>query len=94
MMRVTIKSMQKGGKMPYDSEMRLCFGDDEVLEITKTAESRVKYTSIEKMHMGDTAIYIYISAMQAFIIPISAFESQAQKAEFIAFVRQKTGIRG
>ena len=94
MMRVTIKSMQKGGKMPYDSEMRLRFGDDDILEVTEAAESRVKYTSIEKIRMGDTAIYIYISAMQAYIMPFSVFDSREHMGEFIAFVREKTGIRG
>jgi hypothetical protein len=34
-------------------------------------------------------VYVYIGAIQAFIVPLAAFESESQKAEFLAFVREK-----
>ena len=84
-----IKKMKKDGKLPYGKENELLFGEDFCVEIADDIETKVKYRAIEKVASGDHAVYVFISAMQAFIIPLSVFETGEQRTEFVAFVNRK-----
>lgn len=85
----TIKSMKKQGKLPYNQEVLLRFEAAFFVEITAESETKTKYSSIEKVVADQNAIYIYISVIQAIILPLSAFENQGQKENFWHFINNK-----
>jgi len=82
------------GKLPFGLDIILQFDDNDIRHIDDTSEVRIKYNSVEKIEITDSAIYISYCVMQTVIMPLSVFESEAQRGEFLAFLRQKTGIGG
>jgi len=89
-LKVQIEMAKKEGKLPYDREITMEFYEDYFIEITKETENKTKYTKIEKIIIGDNAIYIFVSAMQSFIIPFSVFKSEKQRSKFEFFIKNKT----
>ena len=87
--KINIKLIKKDGKLPYGKNVLINFEEDFFVEATNDTEIKGKYKSVEKIAVAGDAIYIYISAMQAFILPISVFESTAQKNEFLEFINGK-----
>lgn len=85
----TIKSMKKQGKLPYGQDVLLRFEEDFFVEITTESETKTKYSSIEKVVADQNALYIYISVIQAIILPFSVFENQEQKETFWHFINHK-----
>jgi len=93
-LKTTIKLKKKDGKLPYGKNVLILFDEDFFYETTNEAEMKIKYSSIEKTAIGNSAIYIFIGAMQAFIIPLSVFETEKQKSAFLAFVNSKSVTTG
>lgn len=91
--KVSMKFMKKDGKLPYGKNVQIYFNEEEIHETTEVAESKVKYSNIEKIAEGSQAVYIYIGAAQAFIIPLSVFETEVQKNEFLLFINSKNPKR-
>ena len=87
--RLTIAMLKKQGKLPYGIETQMRFDCDSYTTITDTTESMIKYSTVERIVEGRRAVYLYIGSIQASIIPLSAFESYAQKDEFVAFIGGK-----
>ena len=81
--------MKKYGKLPYGKDVTISFGEDSLIEITPETETKVKYTRIENIVGGTFAIYIYISAVQAFVVPVSVFPSIQEQDEFWNFIHDK-----
>ncbi|MCL2633916.1 MAG: YcxB family protein [Oscillospiraceae bacterium] len=86
--RIIIKITKKRGKLPMGSEVTIIFEEDYIYEITEITETKIKYETIIKLFEGK-AIYIYFSSMQAFIIPLSVFESEIQYKEFKDYIHHK-----
>lgn len=84
-----IRKLEKDGKLPFSKESTITFNDDNIHEKTVQTETRVQYSAIDKIILGDQAIYVYFSSIQAFIFPYRSFESDEQKNEFIAFLNAK-----
>jgi len=84
-----IKNMKKDGKLVSNENTTIQFHDDFLIDITGATETKMGYTNLERVAIGDNAVYIYIGAMQAFIVPLSAFESEAQRNEFLEFINSK-----
>jgi len=84
--KMNMNAMKKSGKLPYGRNVQIQFDEEVIHEITEIAESKMKYSNIEKIVEVDRALYIYYAATQAFIIPISVFESEEQKNEFLRFL--------
>jgi hypothetical protein len=87
-LKLNIWIMKKSGKLPFSKDVTISFYGDYFVQVTETAEIKTKYAAIERVAEGKTAVYVYIGAIQAFIIPLEAFESESQKAGFLAFVRE------
>ena len=85
----TAKRMKKHGGVPYCKDISLFFNEDSIVEITEKAETKTKYSSIEKISGGPFAIYIYFSSVQALIVPLSVFESERHRDEFWNFIQYK-----
>ena len=91
-MKKYIELMKKDGKLPYGKETLIRFEEDFFIDTDEINEVKIKYSSIEKIAICAQAIYIYISVQQASIIPLSVFETEEQKAAFLAFIHNKAGI--
>ena len=84
-----IRKLEKDGKLPFNKESTITFNDDSLHEKTIQTETSIQYAAIDKIIQGDQAIYVYFSAIQAFIFPYRSFESDEQKNEFITFLNAK-----
>lgn len=87
-----IKTMKKEGRLPYSSEAILKFDHESIHEITPNTENMTKYSLIEKIAVTEKAIYIYISSVQAIILPVTAFAEEKSKIEFLEFINSKVDI--
>jgi hypothetical protein len=85
----TVAKLRKEGKLPFNQESTITFDETHILEKTDLNESKISYQMIEKIADMKDAIYIYFSAMQAYIIPNSVFESDEHKKEFLDFMHTK-----
>lgn len=91
-MSKSIKRLKKDGKLPFNGEVIITFDEDGIHEKTLNSESKINYTLVEKIGQNKQAIYIYMSAVQAYIIPLSCFESDVKKIEFLEFLDKKCNI--
>jgi hypothetical protein len=87
--RINIWRMKKRGNLPYTTDGKLEFYDDYFGEDLEKGEYKLKYSAVVKVVEGSGAVYVYISETTAIIIPFSSFESDSQRAEFIAFINEK-----
>jgi len=88
-LKININSLKKKGKLPFGKTVKIHFDRDYIHEISEMAESKVNYENIEKIAEEKHGVYVYIGAIQAFIIPHRAFASQQQKSEFLSFINEK-----
>ena len=66
---------------------------DAYIEDTNSKMSSLQqYSVVERICFGHNLYYIYTGANRAFIVPVSAFESEEQKKAFFDILFQKTGI--
>ncbi|MCL2377932.1 MAG: YcxB family protein [Defluviitaleaceae bacterium] len=84
-----IREIKKQGKLPFDTNVHLQFDEEIYIESSETAEIKRNYTSIEKIVQGHEAIYLYVGAIQATLIPFSAFDNEGHKNDFLAFINSK-----
>jgi len=92
-MKTQLKRIKKEGKLPFGKIVKVHFDEKNLHETSEVAETKVNYHNVEKIAEGSHAIYIYISAMQAFILPHRTFESEQQKTEFLFFIKGKVSIK-
>lgn len=88
-MKVQIKLMEKDGKYPFGNDTYMSFENDYYIEATEENETKAKYESIDKIITNNNYVYIFISSLQAYIIPNSAFESEEQRESLITFLNNK-----
>jgi hypothetical protein len=88
-MRKSIQKMKKEGRLPYSNKAILKFDDESIHEITPDTENKTKYALVEKIAVTEKAIYIYISFVQAHILPITAFSDEMEKLKFLEFIHSK-----
>lgn len=88
-LKMQIAGFSKQGKLPYGKNVHLQFDYDTYTETNENTQTKIKYHCLEKISHGSTAIYLYVGAIQATILPYSAFESQAQKQELLYFLNSK-----
>ena len=67
--RNTILKMKETEGLPFAEETALNFTEDQIIEITKNQELKVDYKKIEDVCETEKAFYVYISSLEALIIP-------------------------
>ena len=67
--RKTILKMKEKEGLPFAEETTLNFTEDQIIEITKGQEVKVDYKKVEDVCETEEAFYVYISSMEALIIP-------------------------
>lgn len=89
--RSIAKSVKTGSKL-FSTDSVLEFGENGITETTADAKSEHGYTVVEDIYLMDGRVfYIYISALQAYLLPVSAFSSAEQYNAFFGFIESKTG---
>ncbi len=84
-----IQGMKKDGKLPFNSTSTIKFEEELIYETNPRSESKILYSSIEKVIETNTAIYLYISSVQSLLLPKNVFLDEIQKANFLAFINEK-----
>lgn len=91
-MKKEIERVKKEGKLPYSKDALLRFDDEGIHEITPNSENKSQYSLIEKIAVTENAIYIFISAVQAYILPVTTFSDEAEKLKFLDFIELKSNV--
>ena len=68
-----IKLMKRVGKVPFDHDITMTFTEEKIESESHDAHMRASYSSIEKIVTGKNALYLYKSAIEAYIVPFRAF---------------------
>ena len=89
---LSTKLMKKNGRLPYDSQVKLRFDDESIIEKTPMTEVKTSYAKLERIAVGPSGVYLYNSAISAILIPNTAFTNAAQKYDFLQFMHQKTNL--
>lgn len=88
-----MRNLKKRGKMAYSPESVLEFYEDVLVETTPENRNEQKYSSIDRISIVDNkVIYIHISNLAAYLLPVSCFESKEQFDDFLSFIKTKCGI--
>ena len=88
-LRKNIKKMEKNGKLPYAKNVTMIFEQDTITQITEFENSTMKYSMMERIVETEKAIFIYVGANQAIIVPLSVFDDDNIKEQFIRFIEGK-----
>lgn len=89
LLKRNIKRLKKSGKLIYDKEIHMLFGDETFSEQTQDSKSDYFYTIIERIEIGDTAVYMYTGAAAAHIVPYRVFPDEDTKNGFIEFIMSR-----
>lgn len=89
-LKKNINNLEKNGKLPFSNESTIILDDDFIREKTSLTESNIKFESIEKIVESKNALYIYIGAIQAIVIPYRSFTSNEEKIDFLNLLNSKT----
>lgn len=94
--KIVIRNLKKAvnkasadGKEPYGYKSAISFKDEYIECISELKETKIRYGAIEKVCSSDDAVYIYIEALQALVLPERVFADEAQKRSLLEFVGAK-----
>jgi hypothetical protein len=65
---------------------------NDIERIRKEGIQPYSYALIEKIAVTENAIYIFISAIQAYILPVTTFTDEAEKLKFLDFIELKANV--
>lgn len=88
-----INKLRKQGKLPYSCEGTLIFDEEFINDVNPITETKTRYSNIEKLGITETAIYIYFSAVQAYIVPKTCFGSEKEKQDFLNFITSRVNTK-
>ena len=54
----------------------------------QTAESKINWSTVDKVTENDKHVYLYTSSINALVIPKNDFQSEKEKQEFLAYVNK------
>lgn len=87
--RKTLKIIKEGENENILGKKTIVLTSDDIIETGLSSDEKVKLSSIKKIEETEKHIFIYISSMSAFIVPIRAFENTELKDEFIRKIKEK-----
>ena len=84
-----LKRIEKEGKL-YSPGFRTYHFEENSFQITaKNATSESDYADFEQVETGEKAVYIYVGAKIAHVLPNRVFANDEEKQRFVAFIREK-----
>lgn len=90
--RKNIALMRRAGRDPLYHNITMTFEEERIISTAGEAYLSVPYSSIEKIITGENALYLYKSAIEAYIIPCRAFSGDTEKEAFLQFIKGKTNV--
>ncbi len=82
--RKNITKMKADGKLPFHAESEIEFKDSVIIERSIHGETHINYKDIENIYTEKDYLYIFYSAVQAFIIPFHCLgEDRERVTEYI-----------
>jgi hypothetical protein len=54
----------------------------------QTAESKINWSTVDKVTENDKHVYLYTSSINALVIPKNCFQSEKEKQEFLEYVNK------
>jgi hypothetical protein len=84
--------LRSGKKNDFIGNSTLFLNDDFIENANSSITSQVKYSSVEKICFGYNCFFLYIGAIKAIIVPVSAFTDDSIKQKFLYLLKQKTGL--
>ena len=89
-LRNHIKNLKNKGKIPYTPESVMEFHEDFFLEMSPEAKIEQQYSAVERISLVDgKMIYLHMNNLIAYILPVSAFQSEKEREAFIEFIQSK-----
>ena len=86
-----IKNMLKDGKNnTIFGEQIVELTDEYIISSAAGNESKITWKSVEKYVEDKGYIYLFISSINAFIIPIDKIETDVNKEELLNFIKEKS----
>ena len=86
----SVRLLKKDGKLPYSETDTLTFALDDIREENAQADTTCRYDAIERTVLSHGAVYVFFSAMQAFILPESAFSDDKERQALLDLLKEKT----
>lgn len=92
-MKINLKKHLKSGKHnDFVGSQTIVLHDEFIEGFDKYSSSKASYAAVEKICFAFNYFFIYIGAIKAIIVPLSAFSGDGQKKDFLDFLKQKTGL--
>lgn len=85
------KMLAEGKNKSVVGAHNLTISEDGIVDRSEHSEAKTQFGAIENILEDKEHIFIYVSADTAHIIPTRIFENEAQKNEFLGFLRQRVG---
>lgn len=67
--RRQVSMTKEDGKLPFSGDTEIEFLESMIVQRSEHSESHVNYRDIERFYIEQEYLYIYINAVQAFVIP-------------------------
>jgi hypothetical protein len=90
--RRVIKKMIEEGKNEFLGKQSIEINDEFLLRKTKVSEMTVHWLGIERIAQDDKYVFIYDSALSAFIVPKKAFKNKKEMDLFFKKIEEKITI--
>lgn len=85
------KKMMKKAKVPFTPEATMEFYNDYFVEESPESRAEIKYSSITQVYLVNSEmIYLFNSAVSAYLIPVSSFSGEDEFKSFMDFIAEKT----
>ena len=91
-MRKTVKTIKESGKAPYANDFHASFEEERLLTWTDDTQVSTNYSAFEKIVTGENALYLYVNANSAFILPHRIFASDEEREALMQFLKQKANV--
>lgn len=88
-LKKSFAKMKKDGNLPYDKSGELIFDSDGITDISETSVLKTGHSSIEKIIITEKTIYLYTSAVNAYIINSDFFKDENEKSAFLNYITSK-----
>lgn len=82
------KIINEGKNVSLFGTRYISFNQDGIVESSDTGESKTNWTAVERVEETNKYIFIYVSSVNAYIVPTRAFKDLNQKNEFIEILKQ------
>ncbi len=86
----SVRRLKRDGKLPYSETGTLTFSQDDIREENAQSTAAYHYDAIERTALSRGAVYVFFSAMQAFILPESAFSGDEERQALLGLLKEKT----